>query len=330
MTAQRKKSQKKVKRPVRPLPKKKLLHKKPRVLVLGVTGMLGSMVFHYLAETGEVTVAGTARIPKTVTTVRGDIFPFDADTPETIEMLCAAWQPDFVINCIGIIKPYCKDTDPEGISRALRVNALFPHTLIRIGERHDFRIIQIATDCVYSGVKGMYVEQDPHDPLDVYGKTKSLGEVRQGPILHIRTSIIGPEVKGKLSLLEWFLSQPEGSMLKGFAHHRWNGVTTLQFAELVEHIVHAGPSFFDTLVSTSYVHHFVPNAAVDKHELMQLFRTVFKKKVDIERVDNIGPAVDRTLATSYHLLPGTAEGSLHTALEKLSRYQDVHGPLVLW
>ncbi len=330
MTVQRKKSQKKVKRSVRASSKKRLQYKKPRVLVLGVTGMLGSMVFHYLAEKGEVIAAGTARIPKTVTTVRGDIFPFDADTPESLEMLCAAWQPDFVINCIGIIKPYCKDTDPEGISRALRVNALFPHTLIRIGEQYNFRIIQIATDCVYSGVKGMYVEQDPHDPFDVYGKTKSLGEVRQGPILHIRTSIIGPEVKGKLSLLEWFLSQPEGSTLKGFAHHRWNGVTTLQFAELVERIICAGFSFFDTLVSTSYVHHFVPNTAVDKHELMQLFKIVFKKDVGIERVDNIGPAVDRTLATSYHVLPVAGTGPLQAALQKLSRYQNVHGPLVLW
>jgi len=94
------------------------------------------------------------------------------------------------------------------------------------------KVLQIATDCVYSGKTGNYDEAAKHDALDVYGKTKSLGEVNARHVLNIRCSIIGPELKGRLSLLEWFLSQPTGARVNGYAHHQWNGITTLQFAEL--------------------------------------------------------------------------------------------------
>ncbi len=293
---------------------------RPRVLVLGITGMLGSMMFRYLNKQGFL-VAGTVRnkkfIPKKSTT---PIFDFDAEKAVLDERVFKKWKPTYVINCIGIIKPYCKDDDPLGVLRAIRVNALFPHLLAQLGERYGFRTIQIATDCVYSGTKGGYVETDLHDALDVYGKTKSLGEVHRGKFLNIRTSIIGPEEKGKLSLLEWFLSQPKGSSIKGFAHHRWNGVTVLQFAELVAGIINRGAQHFDTLVATSFVHHFVPNKPVDKYELMHIFNEVFKRDLVIDRVDTIGPPVDRTLHTRFALVQGGVELPMKEAIEALVAY----------
>ena len=101
-------------------------------------------------------------------------------------------------------------------------------------------MIQIATDCVYSGKTGGYNEDSLHDALDAYGKTKSLGEVRSSTFLNIRSSIIGPEINHKVLLLEWFLKQPKGAVLNGFSNHLWNGVTTLQFAELCLTIIKKG------------------------------------------------------------------------------------------
>lgn len=292
-------------------------NRKPRVLVLGITGMLGGMVFRYLSEKG-FSVAGTVRNKKIKK--EGKIFVLDAEADKIDDAAFKKWKPDFVVNCIGIIKPYCKDDDSDGVLRAIRVNALFPYILSSLSEKYGFRTIQIATDCVYSGETGRYVESDIHDARDVYGKTKSLGEVKKGKFLNIRTSIIGPEEKGKLSLLEWFLAQKEGSTIKGFAHHRWNGVTVLQFAELVEKIINAGPHFFDELVSLSPIHHFVPNASVDKHELMHIFRDVFNKRIEIERVDDIGPAVDRTLATTLTALGPVETDTIRAALTRLVVY----------
>lgn len=293
---------------------------RPRVLVLGITGMLGSMVFRYLKEQ-DFLIAGTVRNKKSIPKKSPvPIFEFDAEKIALDEGVFKKWKPTYVINCIGIIKPYCKDDDPVGVLRAIRVNALFPHLLASLGELYGFRTIQIATDCVYSGTKGRYIETDPHDALDVYGKTKSLGEVRFGKFLNIRTSIIGPEEKGKLSLLEWFLSQPKGSSIKGFAHHRWNGVTVLQFAQLVENIINRGPQYFDELVAASFVYHFVPNMVVNKYELMHIFNEVFKRDLVIERVDTIGPPVDRTLHTVFTLVQGGVELPMKQVIEDLVAY----------
>jgi dTDP-4-dehydrorhamnose reductase len=289
------------------------------VLVLGAHGMLGSMVLRHLQRNPALRVRGTTRneLPAT----DHSLIRFDAErflvAPEEGRDLCAEW----IVNCIGVIKPFCKDNDPVGVERAIAVNGLFPHRLAKLAAQRGSKIIQIATDCVFSGTRGQYVETDPHDALDVYGKTKSLGEVFDKTLLNVRCSIIGPEVQpGPRSLLEWFLHQPERAQLKGFAHHRWNGVTTLQFAQLCEHII-LGDRVYESLLACSPVHHFTPNNTVDKYELLSLFAETYGRSMVIERVDSVGPPVDRTLATRFGILkevfPATDLGS---ALAELRRH----------
>lgn len=286
--------------------------------------MLGSMVGEYLHKTGAYDVWGTV---KELDTPEPDTVALDAAGDDAaIEDVIRAIKPQWIINCIGIIKPYCKDDDPVGMKNAIIVNALFPHRLAAIASRHQARIIQIATDCVYTGRAGRYDELAPHDALDVYGKTKSLGEVKAANILHIRCSIIGPEVQATAapSLLEWFLHQPNRSPVPGFTHHRWNGVTTLQFAQLCQDIIASGETFFDTLISTSAVHHFIPNETVNKYELLSLCAEIFHKPVTIKRVDSGGPAVDRSLATRFSLLDTLArQRGLTGALAELKTYMNV-------
>jgi dTDP-4-dehydrorhamnose reductase len=279
-----------------------------RIVVLGANGMLGSMARSYLAKN---------RALEVIAADRGafDAAGFVAGKPQKTSL-----RADFIINCIGVIKPYCKDNDATGVINAVVVNALFPHRLAAEARRHGSRVIQIATDCVYSGVKGQYVENDPHDPLDVYGKTKSLGEVFDGSLLNIRCSIIGPELRGKSSLLEWCLSNDDGATLNGFAHHRWNGVTTLQFAELCEKLI-LEDGLCETLLNASAVHHFVPNSAVDKYELLNLIAEIYGRRFHIQRVDDVGPPVDRTLATQFDLLAGIYPGrAMRDSLVELRRF----------
>lgn len=251
--------------------------------------MLGSMVFDYFSKQDDFNVLGTVRDE------------FEAGVDKLADKILPYFKPDYIINCIGVIKPYCKDNDSEGVLRAIKINALFPHQLAE--EETNSRIIQIATDCVYSGQQGNYLEDSPHDALDVYGKTKSLGEVFQPNFLNLRCSIIGPELKNKASLLEWFLSQPKDKPLTGFTHHLWNGVTTLQFAQFCHNIIRQSDDYFDDLVRKSPTYHTVLNETVNKFELLNIFNKVFDAGLTIEATDKIGAPVNRTIKSKFNINP---------------------------
>ena len=172
-----------------------------RVVVLGASGMLGSMVLSELAGDGTLEVTGTVRPA------------LDAECAGVDDLARLLDGASWAVNAIGVIKPYIRDDEAAAVERAVRVNGLFPHLLARAAERTGCRVLQIATDCVYSGTIGNYREDAPHDALDVYGKTKSLGEVNSPAVHHLRCSIIGPEPKAHVSLLDWFLGPPSGSGL---------------------------------------------------------------------------------------------------------------------
>lgn len=279
-----------------------------KVLILGKGGMLGSMVFNYFSQDKAYEVKGTEK-----TEFNANEFLKDNSKFSYIKDF------DYLINCIGIIKPYCKDDDRDGVIRAIQINALFPQELAKFCKDEKVKIIQIATDCVFSGKVGSYGESSQHDPIDIYGKSKSLGEVYFGNFLNIRCSIIGPELKNNFGLLGWFLNQEKGSKLKGFDNHKWNGVTTLQFAILCKRIIDSNK--FDKLVEISRVFHFTPNDSVIKYDLLLLFNKVFKKDMEIEKVE-AKEAKDMTLKTRYSLEGLFEESSIENSLSELKDYMN--------
>lgn len=295
-----------------------------RVVILGATGMLGSMVLDFFAKTCEFDLIATYRNHKDGKLLKNkypkvDFRKLDVEKANLKSMVNIVKNADWLINTTGIIKPYIHDDNPEEAQKAILVNSFFPHLLASVAKNTGSKVIQIATDCVYSGQKGQYVETDHHDGLDVYGKTKSLGEVISGNFLNIRCSIIGPEKGRKTSLLEWFLSQSDRFVVKGFTHHRWNGVTTLQFAKLCSTIILEDR--FDDLIKASHTHHFVPNNALTKFDLLTLFAKVFKKNIKVVPVDIPPPAVDRTLSTRYSIISSLFPSStIEEAIEQLKEY----------
>jgi dTDP-4-dehydrorhamnose reductase len=257
-------------------------NKSIKVAILGSTGMLGSMVRLYLGQKSCYSIYAPSRKR------------LDAEWTSVDLLADLLRGQDYAINCIGIIKPRIDETFPASVLRALHVNALFPHLLATAAERTGCRVLQIATDCVYSGRSGDYDENSPHDALDVYGKTKSIGEVRSPAVRHLRCSIIGPEGadRPKDSLLEWFLGQPAGSMIKGFTNHHWNGITTLAFARLCHGIMSA-----DLFYRLQPVQHIVPRNTVTKAGLLSHF-AYFYRRDDISFGEVAAPvAVDRSLTT---------------------------------
>ena len=260
-----------------------------RVLVLGGSGMLGSMVVSVLARDERLRVTATVRSDAAIgtwsTRLDGvDWARFDGDNVDIVDGY------DWIVNAVGVIKPLIHEDDPAEVENAIRINALLPHRLAEEAGRSDAKILQIATDCVYSGSKGAYAEDDPHDALDVYGKTKSLGEVCSPNAYHLRSSIVGPETGQARSLLEWFRGQPRDATLNGFVNHRWNGVTTLHFARVCLGVVVGA-------ATPPAAQHLVPTGMVTKYELLRYFADEFERSdVSITPVD-AATVIDRTLTT---------------------------------
>jgi dTDP-4-dehydrorhamnose reductase len=255
---------------------------KKQVLVLGSTGMLGSMVAKYLKEQG-----------------MGVVCP---GRSEILNFSCSKYK--YIINCIGIIKQKLKHND-----EAIFINSMFPHMLSQ--EAPKSKIIQIATDCVYSGKKGNYIETDEHDATDVYGKTKSLGEVEAKNFYNIRCSIVGIEPKGNYSLLSWFLSQKKGATIQGYTNHYWNGVTTLQFAKMCYYIIKNDYRLANRV-------HIVPLNTVSKYELLKIFADKFNRQ-DIKIIKTKAPEkIDRTIS---NITNSKMSITIEKMVEDLAKYE---------
>ena len=192
-----------------------------KVVVLGSTGMLGSAIGKYFQSKENYDTILTYRNNK-VAYGKNNIW-FDA-IDSALQKFA---NSDYIINCIGVIKPFIEDNKEHSIY----LNSLFPYELSSFCKKENIRLIHITTDCVFSGMDGNYSESSIHDALDFYGKSKSLGEPDNCMVL--RTSIIGEELHNNVSLIEWVKSM-KGQKVKGFTNHYWNGMTTNQYAKVCD------------------------------------------------------------------------------------------------
>jgi dTDP-4-dehydrorhamnose reductase len=259
------------------------------VLILGSHGMLGSVVTGVLSELPGLRVTATARTDSAALPARVSVQRFDVRKDE-LRTLLDDGAYDWIVNAIGVTNAHIDQRVSASIENAIAVNALFPHRLAAECSLRGQRVIQIATDGVFSGTGGPYDEGAPHDALDVYGKTKSLGEVPDGSVIHLRCSIVGRERSAASSLLERVISSPAGSQLAGYGEHRWNGITTLHFAKLCAALIRG--------VQTPSLQHVVPADSVSKAELLELGLSAFgRQDVAVVRVPGPGAPIDRTLRT---------------------------------
>jgi len=252
-----------------------------KLLILGGTGMLGNAVVAHFADSIDYEITATYRsegVHLPCNKIR-----FDASINDPDEL---SGCYDYVINCIGIIKPFML---PD-IVNAIKINSIFPHILTKWCESNNSKLIHITTDCVYSGSKGKYVETDLHDALDDYGKSKSLGECPSNAMV-LRTSIIGEEIHKHASLIAWAKSQ-KGNTINGFSTHLWNGVTTSQYAKICDTIIQDG------LYEQGLFHVFAKDD-VTKLEMMYLFNKKYDLGMTIE--EKQPTACDRTLRTEKGL-----------------------------
>lgn len=205
----------------------------------------------------------------------------DAHHFDTVIQAMAAVHPDIVINCIGIIKQLPSAKDPIS---SLSINSLFPHRLARLCKATNARLIHISTDCVFSGRKGMYKEEDVSDAEDLYGRTKFLGELSSPGCLTLRTSIIGRELARSTGLVEWFLSN-HGGQVMGYSKAIYSGFTTIAFANILAKILSDQPQLTGL--------YQVSTQPISKFELLCLLNEAYGVNIRIEPYEDI--VLDRSL-----------------------------------
>jgi dTDP-4-dehydrorhamnose reductase len=250
-----------------------------KILVLGSSGMAGHVVTTCLEEKEEYDVTDISRSRK----LRGESHRIDACNLPSLEDFLNGRSYDVIINCIGVLNRQA-DRYPD---RAILLNAFLPRYLERRFQGSATKIIQIGTDCVFSGKTGSYTETSFRDGETVYARTKALGEIGGGRSLTFRTSLIGPEINPDgVGLFHWFMKS-EGEVC-GYANSVWTGITTLELAKALEWAVRE---------DVSGIYHLVPSKSITKYELLLLFRKVFRRE-DIQIRRFLNDPVDKSLVNT--------------------------------
>lgn len=255
-----------------------------KILVLGANGMLGGSLHRYFTNT-ENSVVGTVRSKAALDQLtdmgfENIISGIDVTDYKILESTIFDIQPDYVFNCIGLIKQLSQSELPVS---AIEINSLLPHKLAEMCTKYDSRLIHFSTDCVFSGYTGGYTESSLPDATDLYGRSKLLGEVDYDKHLTLRTSIIGHELNSNISLVDWFLSQNDS--VKGFSNAIFSGLPTFFVAEFLDKYVINNPNI-------SGMYHLSAEP-IDKYSLLLLIKSKYGIELDI--IESPDFIIDRSL-----------------------------------
>jgi dTDP-4-dehydrorhamnose reductase len=250
--------------------------------------MLGNAVLRFFADQGRHKTIGTARSKMSMELLPARLHELvipdvDVDNLDSLTRVFAAVRPTVVINCIGLVKQLAEAGDPLF---AIPSNALLPHRLAQLCEVAGARLVHVSTDCVFSGKKGHYREEDTADAVDLYGRSKLLGEVAHPHAITLRTSIIGHELRGAHGLINWFLAQENG--VRGYTKAIFSGLPTVELARVIH----------DFVLPETRLHglYHVSAEPIDKCALLQLVARVYTKTIDITPDDEV--VIDRSLDSS--------------------------------
>jgi dTDP-4-dehydrorhamnose reductase len=254
-----------------------------KLLILGSNGMLGNTIFRYFLNNPNFEIIGICR-NSTELSIK---YPCNLEiwknlaNINTIIQILNKHKPDIVINCIGVIKQL---EESKNVLNTIPINSLFPHELSFACSLINARLIHFSTDCVFSGLKGNYNENDNPDPIDLYGRSKLIGEVSSNNnTITLRTSIIGHELNGNKSLLNWFLSMK--SEVKGYKNAFFSGLTTLQVAKTLEKCIIPDSSL------TGLYH--LSSDRISKFDLLNIISEIYEHNVNI--FPDTSYCIDRSL-----------------------------------
>ena len=241
-----------------------------KILILGGNGMLGHELMFELDKYHDVrvTVRGELRQEDSLFQNQFTYTGINLSNCESLFPVIGDFRPDVIVNAAGVVK---QRKDGQNVMPNLEINALLPHRLADICHAIGARLIHISTDCVFSGERGNYSEDDLACPIDTYGHAKLLGEVTGVGVITLRTSIVGLELNRKGGLVEWFLSQND--VIEGYQHAIFSGLTTMELARIIRSLLEKYPS-------ASGLYH-LGGDAISKFEFLVNLRERIDKKITI-------------------------------------------------
>jgi dTDP-4-dehydrorhamnose reductase len=281
-----------------------------KVLILGAYGMLGHKLFQGLSTGFDV--YGTCRDMQS-NEPWSNMFPYEklqigvrADNVDSVQIAIRKMHPNVVINAIGLVKQLDAAKDP---AQTITINSLFPHKLALMCRQMGARVIHFSTDCVFSGKKGMYTQEDVPDAEDLYGRTKYLGELNDEGCVTIRSSIIGRELGTKNGLIEWFLSN-RGKVVKGYSSAIYSGFTTIEMSRIVADIIKNRPSLYGVWQ--------IASTPTSKYDLLRLVEKKMDLRIGIEKDDSV--KVNRSLDGSrYNKMTSYTAPSWDSMIEEMAK-----------
>ena len=281
-----------------------------KVLIFGASGMLGHNLFETFSENKKFETFGIIRKTFPVNVFKENAERIksisDAREIEEIKDLLKEVSPEVIINCIGLIKQ--KENLPS-IAESIQLNSLFPHLLQLASQEVGSKLIHFSTDCVFSGKKGSYKEEDLPDSVDLYGLSKRLGEIDSNGALTLRTSIIGHEIMSNVSLLDWFLNQKDS--IKGYKKAIFSGLTTIEISKILQKMILNN-------FSLSGIYHLSVNP-ISKYDLLKLVAKIYKKNIVI--LEDTEVKIDRSLDSSKFLaITGYNPPSWETLIKDLNNF----------
>ena len=249
-----------------------------KILVLGCKGMAGHVVKNYLESTQNYDVWGLAK-----GVLAEKIINLDVSSTKKLKNVLNKGDFDVVINCIGLLNKTAED-NPE---LAIWFNSYFPHLLASFGEKYNFKLIHISTDCVFSGKEGAYKEDSFKNGIGFYAQSKALGEVVNSRDLTFRTSIIGPELKPDgIGLFHWFMNQ--AGVISGFTEVFWTGVTTIELAKAINEAI---------IQELTGLYQLTNSTKICKYDLVSDLNRVFKSN-EVKITPNSDYKIDKSLINS--------------------------------
>lgn len=246
-----------------------------KIFVLGCNGMAGHMISLYFAERGHDVFGFDRTKSNLIKSIEGDAF-----NTSMLQEIIENGKFDSVINCIGILNQAAEDNK----SLATFLNSYFPHFLVDVTQKMDTQIIHMSTDCVFSGKRGSYTENDFPDGETFYDRSKALGELNDNKNITLRNSIVGPDINPSgIGLLNWFMQQ-QGE-INGFTKAMWTGQTTLQLAKTMEVVAKE---------RVTGLYNMVPDHSISKYDLLGLFNKYMRNNsIKINPVE--GVVADKSL-----------------------------------
>ena len=201
-----------------------------RVLITGVSGLLGSNIAYCwkdqydilgIYHSCEVNIPG-------IETIGADICD-----QESVNKIVDEFNPDVIVHCAAIAAPDLCKQDPL---KAEAVNIGATKNIVNALDGKETKLVYVCTDLVYNGEKESYVETDPVDPINDYGKTKFLGEqeaLTRENTLVLRTSFIGWDIQDRMrSLAQWFVNElSQGHKINGFTDVFFTSLYTFDWAK---------------------------------------------------------------------------------------------------